>query len=63
MAGGEVFREWQTHRHHLIQHALDLIRRDPGRRVLVVVNVRHWHHLRPALKKYPEVQVVPYSEL
>lgn len=63
LAGGQAFREWQTHRHHLVQHVLDLVRRDPGRRVQVVVKVRHCHHLRPDLKKYPEVQVVPYSEL
>jgi hypothetical protein len=63
LAGGQVERAWQAHRHHLTQQVLYLARRDPGRRILVVVNIRHCHHIRPALKKYPEVQVVPYVEL
>ena len=63
LAGGQVEGEWQTHRSHLAEQVLEIARRDPGRRVLVVVNVRHCHHIRPALKKYPEVQVVPYSQL
>ena len=40
-----------------------LIRRDPGRRILVVVNVRHCHHIRPDLRKYPGIDVVRFSEL
>ena len=63
LAGGQVEKQWQTHRLHLAQQVLDLARRDPGRRVLVVVNVRHCHHIRPALREYREVEVVPYSEL
>lgn len=56
LSGGQVEQQWQTHRHHLA-------RRDPGRRVLVVVNVRHCHHIRPALRNYTEIEVVPYTEL
>jgi len=63
LAGGQAWQEWQTHRQHLTQQILETARRDPGRRILVVVNVRHCHHLRPALKEYPEVEVVRYSEL
>jgi hypothetical protein len=63
LAGGQVEKKWQVHRRHLAQQVLELTRRDPGRRILVVVNVRHCHHIRPALKKYSEVEVVPYSEL
>ncbi len=63
LAGGKVFRAWQMHRHHLTEQVLDIARRDPGRRILVVVNLRHCHHIRPTLKKHPEIQVVPYSEL
>ena len=63
LAGGQTFQEWQTHRNYLIQQVLALVERDPGRRVLVVVNVRHCHHIRPALRKHPEIQVVAYSEL
>jgi hypothetical protein len=63
LAGGQVEKKWQAHRRHLAQQVLELARRDPGRRILVVVNVRHCHHIRPALKQYSEVKVVPYSEL
>ena len=63
LAGGQAFQETQTHRNHLIQQVLALVERDPGRRVLVVVNVRHCHHIRPALRQYSEVQVVSYSDL
>lgn len=62
LAGREARRAWRAHRDHLIQKVLEVARRDPGRRVLVVVNVRHCHHIRPALKKH-QVQVVRYSEL
>jgi hypothetical protein len=60
---GRVEKEWQAHRHHLAQQVLELAWRDPGRRILVVVNVRHCHHIRPALKRQSEVEVVPYSKL
>jgi hypothetical protein len=63
LAGGRAFQEWETHRNYLIKQVLELADRDPGRRILVVVNVRHCHHIRPALKKDPNVQVVLYSEL
>ena len=63
LAGGQAEREWQTHRHHLTQQVLQLARRDPGRRILVVVNIRHCHYIRPVLKKYSEVEVVSYSDL
>ena len=60
---GQIEQKWQSHRHHLARQVLELARRDPGRRILVVVNVRHCHHIRPILKNYPEIQVVPYTEL
>jgi hypothetical protein len=63
VAGGQAEEQWQVHRHHLAQQVLELARRDPGRRVLVVVNVRHCHHIRPALRNYAEIEVVPYTEL
>ena len=63
LAGSEAWRVWRMHTAHLTQQVLEIARRDPGRRILVVVNVRHCHHIRPALKKYPEIEVVPYSAL
>jgi len=63
LAGGQVKKEWQMHRHHLAHQVLELARRDPGRRILVVVNVRHCHHIRPDLRKYPDLEVVQFSAL
>lgn len=40
-------------------HVVNVARRDPGRRVLFVVNVRHCHHIRHALKRHPKVQAIP----
>jgi hypothetical protein len=63
LGGGQVEQVWQTHRHHMIEQVLKLTQRDPGRRVLVVVNVRHCHHVRPALRHYPDIDVVPFEAL
>lgn len=63
LAGNEVRHGWHAHTAHLTQQILEVARRDPGCRVLVVVNVRYCHHIRPALAPYPEVQVVNYSQL
>ena len=63
LAGGGVEQQWHAHQQHMIEQVANLARRDPGRRILVVVNVRHCHHLRPALSSYPELEVVPFSEL
>lgn len=52
-----------AYRRHMTEQVVELARRDPGRRILVVVNVQHCHHLRPALARYPELDVVPYTEL
>lgn len=60
---GQVEQAWHTHRHYMIEEVLKLTRRDPGRRILVVVNVRHCHHLRPALEKHPDIDIVQFSEL
>ena len=63
LAGSEARHAWQKHTAHLTRQVLDLARRNPGCRILVVVNVRHCHHIRPALKKNPDIDVVPYSAL
>jgi hypothetical protein len=61
LAGNEVRHTWHAHTAHLTQQILEVARRDPGCRVLVVVNVRYCHHIRPALRQSPEIAVVPYS--
>ncbi len=62
LGGSQARRAWKAHTNHLSQQVLELARRDPGRRVLVVVNVRHCHHIRNALRAYPEIQIVKYSQ-
>ena len=63
LAGPETYRAWKAHTHYLTRQVLEIVRRDPGCRVLVAVNLRHCHHIRPALKKHPEIRVVSYSDL
>jgi hypothetical protein len=63
LTGMEVFREQDAHADHLTRAVVEVARRDPGTRVLVVVNVQFCHRVRPALRNYPEIQVVRYSEL
>jgi hypothetical protein len=63
LAGGKVEHEWHAHRQHLAEQILHLARRDPGRRILVVVNIRHCHHIRPELEKHTEVEIVSYEDL
>jgi hypothetical protein len=59
----EMRRAWQAHTDHLTRAVLDVAHRDPGARILVVVNVRHCHIIRAALLNYQEITVVKYSEL
>lgn len=61
--GGPVRRMAAAHRDALVERIVELARRDPERRILVVVNARHCHQLRRALRPYPEVALVRYSNL
>ncbi|HEX7975359.1 MAG TPA: hypothetical protein VF498_13200 [Anaerolineales bacterium] len=63
LAGQKARRAWQVHTQYLTQAVVDIARRDPGCRILVVVNVRHCHLIRNALRKFPELNVVNYSDL
>jgi hypothetical protein len=63
LAGRGHGRLRQAHIRHLAQAVLEVARRDAGCRILVVLNVRYCHHIRRALKAYPELQVVNYAEL
>ncbi len=63
LAGPGASQKMRDHTRRLTQAVLELARRDPGRRILVVVNVRHCHHIRRALRKHPEIQVMKYSDL
>lgn len=63
LTGKEALRSRDTHVEHLTHEVLGVVQRDPEARVLVVVNVQFCHRLRPKLRKYPNIQVVKYSEL
>ena len=63
LSGRATRRAWQAHVTHLVDQVLAVVRRDPGCRVLVAVNVRHCHHIRRALRHHPEVALVRYSKL
>jgi len=63
LAGPETYRAWKAHTDYLSRQVLEVARRDPGRRILVAVNLRHCHHIRPALARHPGIRVVPYAQL
>ena len=61
--GSTSLREERRHIRHLADQARGLAARDPGRRILIAVNVQHCHHLRKALRRVPELQLVSYNQL
>jgi hypothetical protein len=54
---------WRSHTGALVQNVLAVARRDPHATILVVVNVRHCHHIRKALRAQADVRLLPYAEL
>ncbi len=63
LEGGDLRRNAILHASRLAWNVVQTVRRDPGRRVLVVVNVRYCHYLRRYLRSYVDLQVVPFPEL
>lgn len=61
--GRHVRRHAREHRNALGRRIIELAQRDPARRILVVVNARHCHQLRRALRRSPQVALVHYSDL
>lgn len=55
--------EHEEHARHLIQRIRQVVARDPGVKVLVVVNVRYCHIIRPALRTDPNIIQVSFQEL
>ncbi len=53
----------QAHVAHLVQRVLEVVRRDPHARILVVVNVQYCHRIRPVLRAQPEVEMMHYQAL
>lgn len=63
LAGPIAQHNWQIHTNHLIRQVVAVARRDPGSRVLVVLNVRHCHIVRRELRHVAEIRVMNYSQL
>ena len=63
LAVGNVQMAWREHNIRLVDRILEVVERDPGRRVLVVVNARHCHHVRRALAARAEVRQVRFADL
>lgn len=55
---------WDHQNRRMVENILDVVRRDPGRRVLVVVQCQRLHRLAPLLKRHAaELEVVAYQQL
>lgn len=63
LAGSSVRQAYRHHTDELTQATIEVARRNPSCRVLVVVNIQHCHHIRARLRKYPEIATVTYRDL
>ena len=63
VTSSERKREVRAHAERLTEQLLAVSRRDPGTRVLAVVNVQYCHLIRERLQTYDEVEVTDFSEL
>lgn len=63
LSSSDAERVWRAHTDYLSRQVLAVARRDAGRRILVVVNVRHCHFIRRELRRHGEIEVVSYAEL
>lgn len=51
-----------VHAARLIERIRQSAARDPGSRILAVVNVQYCQRMRPALRKDSNIEVVPFTE-
>lgn len=63
LAGEEIEEATRAHTDQLTQAVLETAHRDPGTRILVVVNVQHCHHIRERLRGYEDIDVRTFTEL
>ena len=63
LAAGDVRQQPEEHLARLRDQIVQTAQRDPGTRILVVVNIQYCHLLRPELRKHPDIDVVSYQEL
>jgi len=63
LAQNNVQQAYHQHIEHLTTAVLEVARRDPGSRILVVVNVQYCHHIRAHLREHANLQVTSYHSL
>jgi hypothetical protein len=63
LATGDVEQQRKRHLVTLRAQVVQTARRDPGARILVVVNIQYCHLLRPELGRQPDIEMVTYHEL
>jgi len=63
LAIGNVRQQRDRHLAGLRDQIVQTAQRDPGARILVVVNIQYCHLLRPELSKQPDIEIVSYQEL
>ena len=63
LSAGPRKREVADYVDHLVYKVLEVSRRDPGTRVLVVINVQYCHIVRQRLREYRDVKVANYRDL
>jgi hypothetical protein len=60
LADEEARHAWEARNQELLEGVLWVLRRDPGRRVLVALDCRRKHWLRQKLQSAPDVEVVDF---
>ncbi len=63
LAGNTVRHTYRQHTDELTQAITAVAQRNPGSRILVVVNIQHCHHIRNRLQKEPDLTIKTYRNL
>jgi hypothetical protein len=63
LSAGELGKTTREHTDHLTQAVVQVTHRDPGARVLVVINVQYCHIIRERLRQYEDIEVTTYMDL
>jgi hypothetical protein len=63
LSAGELEKATREHTDHLTQAVVQVAHRDPGARVLVVINVQYCHIIRERLRQYEDIEVTTYMDL
>ncbi|MBI4319629.1 MAG: hypothetical protein HY675_14160 [Chloroflexi bacterium] len=60
LANGEARRAWTARNQELLDSVVWIVRRDPGRRILVALDCRRKHWLRSKLRSVPDVKLAEF---